>query len=424
MKILWIISFPLPEVSHLAGVEKNAFGGWVGTMLHRLAKVEGFSFYVAMKSPVDKIIYEEINGIHYYLIPQSKEDRFDVYQNDCEEILQRVSPDILHSEGTEGAFTQRFFKTWKGKNSVSLQGILNGYEPYEYGDLPVADMLFSFRFREMLIAMVLMSNKFLFFKKRMKKERETISLANNIIGRTTWDHSHAYAINPRATYHHCHHILRDTFYKTVWSMEEKEEHSIFVGNAAAPRKGAHFLLHAVAQLKEEFPNIRLYIAGEKPKKRHKWDWKRVVGYTAYINYLIDKLEIEKHIHFTGVLQAEELAERMAKCHLFVLPSVIENSPTTLSEAMIMGVPSISSFVGGVQDMAVDGEEALFYRDNDPAMLAYQIKRLFDDDVLAKKLSVNARKRALHDHDPQMNVDRMVHIYSGIIQDEKTMIEGK
>ena len=424
MKILWIVSFPLPEAAHLAGVEKNAFGGWVGTMLHRLAVREEFDFAVAMKSPVSELISERIGGIDYYLMPQSREDRFDVRQEDCEEVLRRVRPDILHSEGTEGAFTLRFFRTWKGKNSVSLQGVLNGYEPYEYGDLPVADMLFSFRYREMLIAAVLMSNKFLFFKKRMAKERETIRLARNIIGRTTWDRAHAYAINPKAPYHHCHHILRDPFYRIRWSPESCERHTIFIGNAAAPRKGAHFLLHALTQLKEEYPRIKVYIAGEKPKRRHRFDWKRVVGYSAYINWLIARLGLERHVFFTGVLQADELAERMARCHLFVLPSAIENSPTTLSEAMIMGVPSVSAFTGGVQDMAKDGEEALFYRDNDPKMLAYQIKRIFDDDTLAARLSVRARQRAAADHDPEANVERMVRIYRHIVhQDDADREEG-
>lgn len=413
MKILWIVSFPLPEVAHLAGVDKSAFGGWVGTMLKQLSSVPDFQFSVAMKSPVKKLIKTRINDIDYYLMPQSKKDRFDIYQEDCEAVLKNVSPDLLHSEGTEGAFTLRFLQTWRGGNIVSIQGILNGLEPYEYGSLPVADMLLSMKLHKMLFSIVLISNKFIFFKKRMEKERQTIALADNIIGRTTYDRAHTYALNTKAEYHFCHHILRNPFYKLRWSYENVEVHSIFLGNAGVVRKGAHFLFYAVAQLKKEFPNIKIYITGEKPNKSNWKEWKKVVGYSSYLQNLIKQLDIAKNIEFLGMLQADEMAKQMSKAHLFVLSSAIENSPTTLSEAMLMGVPSITSYVGGTPDMAKDGNEALFYRDNDPQFLAYQIKRVFDDKTLALKLSKNSRKRALIDHDPQANLERMITIYNSI-----------
>ena len=108
-----------------------------------------------------------------------------------------------------------------------------------------------------------------------------------------------------------------------------------------------------------------------------------------------------------------MAKQMSSVHVYVLSSVIENSPVTLSEAMLMGVPCIVSYVGGVPDMAEDREEALFYRDNDPQLLAYKIKQIFDDRELALKLSKNATKRILIDNDPQTNTNRMVTIYNDI-----------
>ena len=95
MKILWIVSFPLPEVAHLAGVGKSAFGGWVASMLKQLSSVDELELSVAMKSPVDKLIKERIGNIDYYLVPQSKKDRFDVYQEDCEFVLEDAAPDLL-----------------------------------------------------------------------------------------------------------------------------------------------------------------------------------------------------------------------------------------------------------------------------------------------------------------------------------------
>ncbi len=413
MKILWIVSFPLPEVAHLAGVGKSAFGGWVASMLKQLSTVSELELSVAMKSPVEEIVKERVGNIDYYLVPQSKKDRFDVYQEDCEFVLRDVAPDLLHAEGTEGAHTLRFLKTWKGENIVSMQGILNGYEPYEYGHLPVADMIATFKGQAAVMSLALLANKLLNFKGRVNKEMQTIALADNILGRTTWDRAHSYAINHEADYFTCYRVLRDPFYEQVWDIDKAEKHSIFIGNTASPRKGAHFVFKAVAQLKQEFPDIKIYIAGEKPYKTNWKEWKKVVGYPAYLQNLIKELEIEEHIEFLGVLQAEEMAQKMCSVHVCVLSSIIENSPNTLGEAMIMGVPAISSYVGGAPDMAKDGEEALFYRDNDPQLLAYAIKSVFDDRSLALKLSKNARRRALVTHDPQDNLERMINIYKTI-----------
>lgn len=413
MRVLWIVSFPLPEVSHLAGVGKSAFGGWVASMLKQLSSVSELELSVAMKSPVDKLMKERVSNIDYYLVPQSKKDRFDIYQEDCNFILKDAAPDLLHAEGTEGTHTLRFLRTWQGENIVSMQGILNGYEPYEYGNLPVADLIATFKGQAAIMSLALLANKILNFKNRVKKEMETISLAKNILGRTTWDRAHSYAINHNAEYFTCYRVLRDTFYEQRWQLESIEKHSIFIGNSGSPRKGAHFVFRAVAQLKKEFPDIKVYVAGEKPYKTSWKEWKKVVGYPAYLQKLIKELDIEENIEFLGVLQAEEMAKRMCSVHACVLSSVIENSPNTLGEAMIMGVPAITSYVGGAPDMAKEGEEALFYRDNDPQLLAYAIKRIFDDEALALKLSENGRKRALVTHDPKENLDRMIEIYQSI-----------
>ena len=83
-----------------------------------------------------------------------------------------------------------------------------------------------------------------------------------------------------------------------------------------------------------------------------------------------------------------MCKRYLQSHVFVCPSFIENSPNSVGEAQLLGIPCIASFVGGVSDMVVDGETGLLYRFEEVEMLAAAVCRIFTDDKFAKRLSVD------------------------------------
>ena len=94
---------------------------------------------------------------------------------------------------------------------------------------------------------------------------------------------------------------------------------------------------------------------------------------------------EGKVFFTGPLDEEKICQRYLRSHVFVCPSSIENSPNSLGEAMILGVPCIASYVGGIPDMLKDREEGLLYQHNAPYMLAHHICEIFEDKMLACRL---------------------------------------
>ncbi len=417
MRILWVVNIVLPQVAHLVDGRKFATGGWINAMLSQLNEVPGVELGVAIRAPVSSPKTETIDRIQYFLIPEDPTRKYDISVAECQRVLREFAPDLLHIEGTEFAHAKTFLTQWSGPNVVSLQGVINGYEPYQYGGLPVGEMLFSGKLVPALSAASLIYRKQVLFRPRLKGELETIRLAKNILGRTTWDRAHAYAIAPAAPYFSCSRILRDTFYDMTWNSAQMEQHTLFVGNSAAPLKGAHFVIRALALLKAEFPKIKLYVAGEDPRPKSARGIRAAIGYGAYLRHLICSLGVEQQVEFTGLLQADAMADRLSRCHAYVMCSTIENSPNTLGEAMMIGVPCISAFTGGAPDMAGDGVEALFYRDNDPALLAYQIKRVFDSNVLAQNLSNAARARARITHDRQGNMGKTLNAYRTILGQE-------
>ena len=360
---------------------------------------------------------EKINEVTYYSLPYPSSEALETLKQLCANIISDFSPQLVQIEGTEFLHARAMIEAARDKHIptvVSLQGILNGQYQYQCGQLPIDEMMFSRSLKNIVSAWTLHLRKTRWYKKRLPGEARTIAAADHVMGRTTWDRAHAYRLNPNAKYHSCSRTLRAPFYEKRWDIDSIERHSIYVGNGYYALKGVHYLVEALPQLIREYPDVKVYVAGNKPfyEGDKRPFYKK--GYGLYLEKLINDLGVGDHIEFTGSLTAAQVAERLSKTHVYVLCSTIENSPNTLGEAMMIGTPSVAAYVGGVADMATDGEDALFYRNDDPALLAWNVKRIFDDDSLALSLSEHARKHACVTHDPDKNAQKLISIYEEIL----------
>lgn len=421
MKILWTVNLIPEEPAVKLGIKTEVLGGWVESMAAQLRNVENIELAIACKCSSDITFKERVSGVTYYSLGYSDGDDVDLIKNRCREIISDFSPDIVQIEGTEFLHAKAMIDYCKSNSVpviVSLQGILNGQYNYQCGQLQLDDMMFSKSLTDIMSAWLLHLRKVLWYKPRMKPEKEIIEKADYILGRTTWDRAHSYAINPAAKYYSCNRVLRQPFYEKDWDIKNIERHSIYVGNGYYALKGVHFVIMALPQLIREYPDLKLYIAGYKPFSEG--DKRSFIkkGYGAYLKKLIDDLGVGNHVVFTGPLKAHEVAERLSKVNAYVLCSAIENSPNTLGEAMMIGTPCVSAYVGGASDMAEEKKEALFYRNDDPKLLSWNIKQIFDNDELALTLSENGRKRARITHNAKNNADDLLFAYNDILKEIK------
>ena len=99
--------------------------------------------------------------------------------------------------------------------------------------------------------------------------------------------------------------------------------------------------------------------------------------------------------------------------VFTITSYIENSPNSLAEAMLSGLPCVASYVGGIPSMVDGGLTGLLYPVEEVPVLADRIRRIFLDDQLAMQLGENARRIALERHDPAAVVDQLLAAYNKI-----------
>lgn len=416
MKILWIVNIIPCDYANALGKARTMGGGWIDSMIGQMKLHNDIQLTVVCKNDnVDSSSPATVDGVSYVSILYKRS-----LEEQCLAILKEIQPDLVQIDGTEFPHATAMFHAAKKcgiKTLISLQGVLNGLYPYECGELPIDEMMLSCSLTNIFAAWMLFLRKVKWFKPRMKAEKAILSQAEYVTGRTEWDRAHLHALNPKAKYFACNRILREPFYTACWDISKIERHSIYVGNGYSALKGLHFMLQALPILIREYPDVKLYVSGNKPFEENDKRPLTKQGYARYIKKMVKQLDLENHVIFTGPLQAEDMADRFCKTHVYVLCSTIENSPNTLGEAMLVGTPCVSSYAGGAPEMAVDGKEALFYRSNDPALLAWAVKRIFDDENLALSLSQNAQKRARITHDPQRNAEALLSAYKAIHNNE-------
>ncbi|MCY7731095.1 glycosyltransferase [Aerococcus urinaeequi] len=420
MNILWLINIPLPEASQLMGENPSPFGGWLINAAKDLANKEGVELSIAF--PSNKASkFKELKGekINYYPFIPVKETNNKVieYNESFETLLNNLNPDIVHIYGTEIAHTLSMVNTCNKiniKTVISVQGLVYIIEKHMYSNLPIY-AIYGNTFRNIIRKDNVSGLKRL-FKNRGKNEIESLQKTNHIIGRTTWDKACSNQINPQANYHFCNETLREEFYKHQWDVNDCEKHSIFLSQGQYPIKGLHYMLDAIPLILKKFPKAKVYISGKDITKSDSIKDKLLMTYYGkYIKKMIKKLNLERNVVFTGPLDEKKMCQRYLKSHVFVCPSSIENSPNSLGEAMMLGVPSVASYVGGIPDMLKDKEEGFLYQHDAPYMLAQYVCEIFENADLALKFSKNAREHALKTHDRDENTRRLIEIYRDVIE---------
>jgi len=414
MKIIWITNTFLPEVSAIMTGEKElkSSGGWMIGAANALINNKNIELTIAtVHSCVDKLTNVKGSRISYYIIPYGKgnEKYNSEYEKYWQIIYKNVNPDIVHIHGTEFSHGLAYVNVCGSKNVVvSIQGLKSAIAPYYLFGIRYSDIIKYITFHDILKGSLLSEKNR--FKKSGKYEFELLKKVTHIIGRTSWDRARTWAINPNADYHFCNETLREEFYDgSIWNYSSCNKHSIFLSQAGYPIKGFHQVLKAIPLILREFPDTTIRVAGEDITRSN--GIKGILHYTGYGKYLkrlIRKYHFEEAVTFVGNLNAQQMKQEYLKANLFICPSSIENSPNSLGEAQILGVPCIASYVGGVMDM-MKGNEQNLYRFEEFEMLAYRICEVFKSHVY----QVDMRSVANYRHDAQGNADCLFNIYKRI-----------
>lgn len=422
MKIIWICNMIFPEQAHFLGKEATIRGGWLLGMAKALLRNCNQKLIIcSFTSLVDAVKHIETEEHDYYLIPNYG----DVYKcssnvfEDLSKIFKDENPDLIHIHGTEFAHSKVASDvcTRLGiKYVISIQGLTSTCAIHYLNNIPYRYQCL-YTIRDIIKRQNLLVQKKQ-FEKRGATEISCLKESKYIIGRTNWDKGSTYIINPQRKYFHSDEILRDSFYTDkVWDVTKCEKNTVFISQAYYPIKGFHTLIKAINLVKKVFPDVKVKVAGT-PLYSNKSFLERVKisSYGLYIKNSIKKYNLEKNIEFIGGLEEEDMRQAFLNANVFVSPSIIENESNSVSEAKILGVPTISSYVGGVAERITHFEDGLLYPADEYYMLAYYIIRIFTDNDLATNISKTARINQIKKNDPIINSRSLMEIYEQIDND--------
>lgn len=412
MKILWITNIIFPEACSLIGIKPPVMGGWMLACAQSITKSGDIELGVATVYNGKKLKVIHSKNITYFLLPKSKSNIY--YDKSLEKywisIKETFCPEVVHIHGTEYAHGLAYIKSCGAKNVViSIQGLVSVYARYFYAGISFWNIIKTYTLRDILKGGIIKGKQE--FIRRGNIEKEYIKCVNHTIGRTEWDKSHILAINPNSQYHFCNETLRSEFYKHHWEYNKCEKYSIFLSQAGYPIKGLHKVLEAIELVKLSFPNVKVYIAGPDITKYNTIKEKmKMIGYAKYIKYLIKRYNIEDQIIFLGELNEVKMVEQYLKANLFICPSAIENSPNSLGEAQILGVPCIASYVGGIPDMIPNESCGYLYRFEENEMLADKICKIFKTISFDNLEMIDIAKKR---HSIDLNAIQLKTIYSKV-----------
>jgi glycosyltransferase involved in cell wall biosynthesis len=131
-------------------------------------------------------------------------------------------------------------------------------------------------------------------------------------------------------------------------------------------------LRAFALVLSRWPRARLTVAGTGPEEQS-------------LRRLADQLGVSDRVDFPGRLDRDDMAQLLRRCDIALNPSLADNMPNSVLEALASGVPVVSTAVGGVPHIVADGVNALLVPAGDSQAMADAMLRILGDRALARRL---------------------------------------
>ncbi|MDN3655838.1 glycosyltransferase family 4 protein [Ferruginibacter paludis] len=400
MKVLWFTTSPSNAAAEFGYSHQGC--GWisaletiiVGSGEHELGICFIYEGHEYKKIIKDKVVYYGIpskkrNGLERILNRQlfKIEDEFEspIY----DEVIKEFQPDLIHVFGTENGYGKILQNKFE-KVIFHLQGLAAPY--YEVYFPPNVSKWQALRKDSLnnIIRGLTFFHGYHIFSKRVQREINIVKTWKYFSGRTDFDRNYVQLLHSTATYFHCEELLRPEFFKTEWRSPglPAAKARIVIGTTVNPNiyKGLDVIYRALALLDDYDIEWNIFGVAESN------NFNRVIKKTLAAEIRIPS------VRFHGSVNADTLVTQLKKCHFFIHPSYIDNSPNSVCEAMLLGMPVLASSVGGIKTLINNGENGYLFNPHDKYDLAGLIVHLIHNYNKATDAGKNARATAVKRHD--------------------------
>lgn len=387
MRILWC-------THSMAGFKAETGGyngcGWITSLLEEFKNISnveiGVTFYYheqAKSITKDGVSYFPIYQHHIGTLGKIKTffGDYSAWKNEeyhhlakLKNVVDEFKPDIIHVWGTETDMGLIALET-DIPVIIHLQGLLN---PYYNSLLPPGFSRWNYICKDGYSPVKMMNNlgSLFYWKYKAEREKRVFSACKNYFGRTGWDKLICHLYSPQSNYYYCSEILRNEFYtEECWT---KPLDSVFriVSTISPPLyKGMDMVLKTAQILKESGKlEFEWYIIG--------------IEHSYYVEKKIGIKANDVNVKFLGVKCASEIKQIELNSSMYFHPSYIDNSPNSVCEAQILGLPVIAVNAGGVSSLIEDGN-GLLIPSNEPHVAAELIIRVLTDQLYINNTSIES-----------------------------------
>lgn len=417
MRVLWFTNTPSCYQRKTGGYNG---GGWISSLEIELKKRDvelGVCFYMGGVGEVKK---EAQNGTTYYILPRPSKTLMYILTTivgkiehsslmhermaipNLLNVVNDFRPDIIQVFGSENIYGL-IAKHVEIPVILHIQGILsaclNAFLPPFVSWRDYINQTKSIKGRLSLLS------EEIAWKRNSYTEKRIFEAVKYFMGRTQWDKRIVSLLNPKAKYYYCSEILRDKFY-SLNTQRILPESPVFVTTISSQLYKGFDLVLKVAKLLKDTWN-------------YEFEWKVFGDINPVVAEKICGIIPETvNIRLLGVASAEKIQESLLHATAYVHTSYIDNSPNSLCEAMILGVSTISTNVGGIPSLIENGKTGFLVPSNDPYQMAYLMKLLFDNRDMNVSIGKAAQEVAKIRHDREMIVNSVLKIYDDVIKYEK------
>ena len=138
-------------------------------------------------------------------------------------------------------------------------------------------------------------------------------------------------------------------------------------------------IEVLKELKNTYPKAILCMIG--PDKD---------GTLEDVKQLINKYHLNESVEITGVLSKEEWHKKSENYDIFINTTNIDNTPISVIEAMALGLPVVSTNVGGLPYLIQQNLDGVLVEKNNPSAMTKEICKILEENKYS--LAINARKK--------------------------------